>query len=200
MNMIARKLKAASPVDGDDVLDVLSSRLLALDARNQDLLKLQIEQENTTTTADSDEADVTQAEAMLDGHNFVAARGKPVGQLAAIIAERKTIARALKIGRSRQFVLAAERAGQIWASFYPKIAEMEKRRVFLALELQRTNAERELLREKIVQAGGSGGFLPTDGVELLYLANLHDEVVWASERLIADGITTRAEIEKAKII
>ncbi len=117
-------------------------------------------------------------------------------QLRALPEERKTIDRALKIGRDRQHRLATEKAGEIWADYFSQIAEIEKRRVLLALELQRINRAREKLREKITASGGAG-YLSTDSAELLGLGD--DEVVrWAAERLIADGICTVVEIERAK--
>jgi hypothetical protein len=140
---------------------------------------------------------LAQAEAVLDGEKFVASREKPLSQLAALHAERDVVDHALKIGRSRQHRLATERAVEIWAAHFSEIAEMEKRRVMLALELQATNRARERLREKITKAGGAG-FLSTDGVELLGLGDVQEEIHWAIERLIADGITTRREIEKVK--
>ena len=66
----------------------------------------------------------------------------------------------------------------------------------MALELQRTNRKRERLREKITRAGGAG-FLSTDSADLLGLGEL-EEVNWAVERVIADNIATRAEIEKVR--
>jgi hypothetical protein len=75
-----------------------------------------------------------------------------------------------------------------------QIAEVEKRRVMLALELQRANRQREDLRQKITRAGWSG-FFNTDGRDLLGPGDVHDEVEWAATRLVTDGILTRAEIE-----
>lgn len=44
-----------------------------------------------------------------------------------------------------------------------------------------------------------GGYLPTDGAEFLGLGDLAEgDAYWGCERLIADGIATKAEIEKAK--
>jgi hypothetical protein len=196
MNMISRKLKIA-PVDGSDVLAELDTRLRELDARRTIITETIINVEKTTSTASADASfDVEQAEALLTGAKFVVSRGKPISQLRALHAERAVIDRALAIGRDRQHRLAAERAGQVWADHFPQIAEVEKKRVLLALELQRTNRAREEIREKIIKAGGAG-FLSTDSAELLGLGE--DEVVkWATERLISDGICTRAEIEGAK--
>jgi hypothetical protein len=63
--------------------------------------------------------------------------------------------------------------------------------------LQKTNRAREKLRQKINEAGGAG-YLPTDGVDLLGFGDVHDEISWAANRVLTDGIATRAEIEKAK--
>jgi hypothetical protein len=103
---------------------------------------------------------------------------------------------ALKIGESRRHVLATARAEQIWDSYFPETAAIEKRRVMLVLELQRVNRAREKLREKITKAGGAGYF-STDGVELLGLGG-DAEINWAAKRLIADGIANESEIEKAR--
>ena len=196
--MLARKPKIA-PVDGEDVLALLDRRLRELDARDAVLLKRQISLEKTTSVSRSNASGaVARAQAMLGGELFVASRDITLSELEAIYAERKVIADALRIGRSQHHVLATERAGEIWANHFAEIAEMEKRRVMLALELQRANRDRERLREKITKAGGAG-FLSTDCVDLLGLGDRgDDEVVWATERVIADGIATRAEIERAK--
>src|SRR5260221_3644722 len=153
--------------------------------------------EKTTATAQFDgAANLAQAEALLNGAQFVASREKPLSQLAALYAERDVIDRALKIGESRRQVLATARAEQIWDSYFPETAAIEKRRVMLVFELQRVNRAREKLREKITKAGG-GGFLSTDGVELLGLGG-DAEINWAAKRLIADGIANESEIEKAR--
>jgi hypothetical protein len=197
MNMIARKLKLA-PVDGSDVKAVLDARLRELDARRDVITRQIIGLEKTAGAAKTEGgADQARAEALLDGAPFVASRDKPISQLAALHAERDTIDLALKIGRSRAHQLAIERATEIWAAHFDQIAEVEKRRVMLALELQQTNRARERLREKITKAGGAG-FLSTDGVDLLGLGDVDDEIRWAAERLTADGIVGRAEIERAK--
>jgi hypothetical protein len=197
MNMIARKLKPA-PIDGDDVLAVLTQRCRELDARRVVVTET-INAVEKTVGAEQFyvTADLAQAEALLKGEKFVASREKPISQLAALHAERDVIDRALKIGRSREHRLAVERSSEIWAAHFTEIAAIEKQRVLLAFELQRTNRAREKLREKIAKAGGAG-FLSTDGVDLLGFGDVHDEIQWAANRLIADGVATRAEIEKAR--
>lgn len=195
MNMISRKFKP-SPIDGDDVLAVLDRRLRELQARRDAITEqiLLVEQTPATGTG----AVTAQAEALLDGSKFVAASDRPISLLAALHAERDTIDQALKIGRSRQHRLATERAGEIWVSHFAEIAQIEKKRVMLALELQSVNRARETLREKLMRAGGAG-YLSTDGAEFLGLGDLPEgETYWGCERLIADGIATKAEIEKAK--
>jgi hypothetical protein len=142
-------------------------------------------------------ADLAQAEAMLEGKKFVASREKPVSQLAALHAERKAIAHAVKIGGSRLHLLTTARSAKIWAAHFSEIAEIEKRRVMLVFELQRTNRAREKLREKITGAGGAG-FLSTDGVDFLGFGDEYAEIQWAAKRLVADGICTKAEIERAR--
>jgi hypothetical protein len=196
MNMTLRRLKLA-PVDGEDVLAVLDRRLRELDARDAVLLKQQIGLEKTASNHPVS-AGADKAEAMLDGEPFVASRDNPLSLLEAIHAERKVIAEALRIGRSKYHRLATERATEVWAAHFDQIAEVERRRVMLALQLQRANRDRERLREKVAKAGGAG-FLSTDSVDLLGLGDRgDDETAWACERLIADGIATRAEIERAK--
>jgi hypothetical protein len=196
MNIVRKSQSAAA--DADRVIADAASRLRELEARDQHLLERQITIE-TTTGAERFEvgADVAQAEALLDGAPFVASRDKPMAQLTLILAERGVIARALKIGNERLSRLTTARSAEIWASHFSEIAEMEKKRVFLALELQRTNRAREKLRAKIEKAGGAG-YLATDGVRFLEFGDVHDEVSWAANRLIADGIATRGEIEKAR--
>jgi hypothetical protein len=198
MNMSLRKLKP-SPVDGSDVLAVLKLRLRELQARRDAITKLIIGLEKTTSVSHTEvNADVAQAEALLNGEQFVASRDKPMSQLAALHAERDVIDRALKLGGSRAHQLEIERATEIWAAHFDQIAAVELKRVMLALKLQQTNRERERLREAIVKAGGAG-FLSTDSVDLLGLGDLgDDEVKWAAARLIADGIATSGEIERAK--
>jgi hypothetical protein len=198
VNMLKKSQSApVSPVDGDAVLAVLDRRIRELNARDRDALEQIITIEKTTGSAQVDAgADMTQAEALLEGEKFVATRERPVSQLDALYAERKVIAHALKIGNSKRQRLATERAGRIWAAHFPEIAEIEKRRVFLAIELQKINRKRETLREKIDRAGG-GAFLSTDGAELLGCDVGDEKVAWAANRLVADGIATTAEIEKA---
>ena len=197
--MLAKKLETApvSPVNGADVLAVLDRRLSELEARRALITETIVSIEKTVGAGrDGLRADLEQAEAVLAGEKFVVSREKPVSQLTALHAEREVIDRALKIGRSRQHRAATERAGEIWAQHFGLIAEIEKKRVWLGLQLQQVNRERERLREKITLAGGAG-FLSTDGIDLLGLGDVHDEIRWAAERLIADGICSRREIEKA---
>lgn len=196
MNTTAKKLEPAPTIVAADVLAVLDRRLGELQARDEVIRKLIIQAEKTVGAHDDNlSADLTQVEAVLAGGKFVASREKPLSQLKTLSAERRVIHEALKIGRSRQHRLATERAVEIWQSHWNEIAEIEKRRVTLALELQATNRARERLREKIALAGGAG-FLATDGVELLGLGDVDGETNWASERLVADGILTRAEIKR----
>jgi hypothetical protein len=199
MSMISRKSQSASqPFEGEDELARLTERCGELGARRRIVHETILTVEKTTASAQSDvNADKAQAEAMLNGAQFVASREKPLSRLAALYAERDAIDLALKIGESRIHVLATARAEQIWASRFAEIAEVEKRRVMLVFELQRTNRAREKLREKITKAGGSG-FLATDGVEFLGFGDEYAEIQWAANRLIADGIATKAEIEKAR--
>ena len=197
MNIVRKSPSAAA--DRDRAISNLISRLRELDARDRDVLEQIIAIEKTTGSAQVEAgADMAQAEAMLEGKKFVASREKPVSQLAALHAERKAIAHAVKIGGSRLQLLTTARSAKIWAAHFSEIAEIEKRRVFLALELQRLNRARTKLREKIATEARGPGFLTTDGVDILGFGDVHDEIQWAANRLIADGIATRAEIAKAR--
>lgn len=194
--MTAKKLEPA-PATVADVLAVLDRRLRELQARRDEITDTIILAEKTAGAPENNlNADLTQAEAVLNGAEFIASREKPMSQLRALHAERDVIDHALRIGRSRQHRLATEHAVEIWQAHWSEIAEIEKRRVMLALDLQATNRSRERLREKIVKAGGAG-FLSTDSVDLLGLGDEFAEVRWAAERLIADNICSRREIEKA---
>src|SRR5262245_46180269 len=154
MNMIARKPKPAAPVDGYDVLAVLDHRLRELDARRAAIPKQIITLEKTAGGGKFDTSvDVAQAQAVLDGVlPFIASRDRSTSQLSALHAERD-VDRPLKIGCDRHHRLSMERASRNWTEHFPQIAEVEKRRVFLALELQRINRQRETLRNKISAAG-----------------------------------------------
>jgi hypothetical protein len=198
MSIIPKKSPSAT-ADADRVIADLESRLRELDARDRDVLEQIIAIEKTTGSAQVEAgADMAQAEALLEGKKFVASRERPVSQLAALYAERIVIARAVKIGGSRLHLLTTARSEEIWAAHFSEIAEMEKKRVFLALELQRLNRARPRLRDKIAKEARGPGFLSTDGVDLLGFGDVHDEIQWAANRLIADGIATRVEIEKAR--
>jgi hypothetical protein len=186
------------PADADRAIADLTSRLRELSARRDVITETIIPAEGTIGSAQFNVAATSaQAEAMLKGEKFVAPREKPVSLLAALYAERGVIDHALKIGNARLHGLTTERSDEIWANHFPEIATIEKRRVFLVFELQCANRAREKLRAKINKAGGSG-YLPTDGVEFLGLGDEFAEVEWAANRLIADGIATRSEIERAR--
>jgi hypothetical protein len=193
-----KKSQSIIDADADRAIADLVSRLRELDVRRLAVTKTIITVEKTVGAAQFDvTADMAQAEALLEGKKFVASREKPVSQLAALHAEREVIDRALKIGGSRLHLLTTARADRIWATHFAEIAEMEKKRVFLALELQRLNRARPRLRDKIAKEARGPGFLSTDGVDLLGLGDVHDEIQWAANRLVADHIVTKAEIEKA---
>src|SRR3954451_24676390 len=195
MNNIARKPKLV-PADDTDVVEALRRRIIEMEADDAVDLKLQIALEGMSGAANSGAAmaDAEQAEAFLNGEEFIF-RDRPAGQLATLVARRKVRALARNIATSRHCQLAAELAGHIWRQHFAEIAAIEKTRVLLAMELQKTNRAREHLREKIAAAGGAG-YLTTDSGDLLGLGG-DDEVRWAVDRLITDGIATRAEIEKA---
>jgi hypothetical protein len=196
MNMMIQKPKSASPVNGADLLAALERRIKEMSADDRSDLELQIALEKSARPEGVFAADVAQANALIDGEEFVP-RAHAISALATVMARRKTRALALKIAHSKQHQMATELAGEIWAAHFPEIAELEKRRVLVALELQRVNRAREKLRDKIAALGGSG-FLPTDSVDLLGLGDRDEEVKWACERLIDDGIASRGEIAKAR--
>jgi hypothetical protein len=190
--------KSQSIIDDEAELVRLTQRCSEMRALRCVVHDTIITVEKTTSTAQFDvTADIAQADAMLNGAPFVASREKPFSQLAALYAERDAFDRALKIGESRIHALATKRASQIWASHFAEIAEIEKRRMMLVFELQRTNRAREKLRQKITKAGGAG-FLSTDGVDLLGFGDEFAEIQWAANRLIADGVATPSEIEQAR--
>jgi hypothetical protein len=193
MNMLAKKISPAA--NERDALAALDRRLGELQARRDELTESIILAEKSAAASDHQRSDLTQAEALLAGKPFVASREKPLSGLAALHAERSVIDAALKIGQSRRDALATELAVGIWASYQTEIAQIEMRRVTLALQLQATNHARERLREKIIAEGGEG-CLSSDGVDLLGLGERHDDVQWAAARLVADGICSRREIEK----
>jgi hypothetical protein len=196
-NMIPKK--AAQAIAADEAeLAGLKRRISEMDSRAREVLEIQINLEKTSAAADNFAAssDHAAAEALLAGAKFVATRERPVSPLDAIYAEKKTLAHAIKIGNARLHILTTERAERIWAAHLPELAAIEKRRIMTAFELQRINRAREVLREKVAKAGGAG-YLSTDGVELLGLGG-DAEINWAAKRLIADGICTKAEIEKAR--
>jgi hypothetical protein len=199
MNMLNRKPSRLAPADDNtDVIAALHRRIVEMQDDDKADLERQIALEGTAgpAGAEGNAANLAQAEEFLSGAEFTM-RDKPASLLATLVARRQVRALALKIAGSRHTQLAAERAAQIWQSHFAEIAEMEKRRVLLAIELQRTNRAREQLREKITKAGGTG-FLSSDGVDLLGFGDAHDEIQWAANRLVADGIATVAEIEKAR--
>jgi hypothetical protein len=196
MNMIAKKPLVA-PADGADVLAALDRRLVELQTRREALIETIINAEKSASAQRGDTINSTEkAQALLDGGTFELSREMPFPLLAALRAELDLIDRALAIGRSEQHRLSAKRATEVWASFWGEIAALEMRRVTLALQLQSVDRQREALRDRIAKAGGAG-FLSTDGPELLGLGGSRDEIQWCVDRLVADGVATRRELEKA---
>jgi hypothetical protein len=190
--------KTQSVIDDAAELARLTKRCSELRARKKLVHETVLQVEKTSTAQFDGLADLAQAEALLlNGAQFVASREKPLSQLAALYAEIAAIDRALKIGEERIHILDTARRAQIWESYSSETAAIEKRRVLLVLELQRTNRAREKLREKITAAGGAG-LLSTDGVEFMGFGDEYAEIGWAAKRLIADGIATPAEIERAR--
>ena len=190
MNMATR----IQPVDGADVLAILDRRLADLDARRNEITAEIVDLERT---APRPPAQVGKAEALLDGDAFDPYAPPIIPRLMALHAERGLIDQALHIGRNRQMRMQMDRATEIWAAHFDEIAEIEKRRLFLALELQAHNRKRELLRDKIFAAGGARS-LPTDNYEMLGVGDRADEVLEAGVRLIGDGIMTESEFARAR--
>jgi hypothetical protein len=196
MNMLKKSQTAAA--DADRAIADLTSRLGEMQAQRGGVHETILKVEKTSSASQFDvTADIAQAEALLEGKKFVASREKPISQLTALYAERDTFDRALKIGGERLHLLTSARSEEIWAANFSEIAAIEKRRFMLVCELQRTNRAREKLRDQITKAGGAGYF-STDGVEFLGFGDEFAEIQWAGKRLIADGIATKAEIEKAR--
>lgn len=197
MNMNVHAKKPVAPAVGADVLAALDRRLGELQTERAALLERLIVAEKTVSTARGDTPnDAEKAQSLLDGGKFTLSREMPFPLVAALRAELNLFDAALKIGRSQQHRLAAERATEIWTSFWAEIAAIELRRVTLALQLQSVDRQREQLRDRIAKAGGAG-FLVTDGPELLGLGGSRDDVQWCVDRLVADGVATRRELEKA---
>jgi predicted nucleic acid-binding Zn-ribbon protein len=193
----AAKILPLAPANAEEELTRLRRRVGELGTRRDALTRLIIEAEKTVGAGgDHFNSDLEQAAALLDGKKFIPSREKSFSPVEALKAERNAVDAALKLGRARLDQLTTERAGAIWASYQSEISQIEMRRVTLALQLQRTNHEREQLREKIVARGGAGCF-HTDGVDLLGLTERNDDIQWAAARLIADGVCTRREMEKA---
>jgi hypothetical protein len=191
--------KPISPVTGDSVVDVLSKRLSELDIRDAQLLEQILALEKVGAHKnDAPAAELSRAARLLQGEEqFDPSYRPPLSPLAALYAERELIRKALLIGRSRLSEEMFRRGTEIWTSHFDEIAALEKRRVFLAIELQHVDLERERLREKLQQAGAPG-HLPTDGIVLLDIPRSDDEVQRAGERLITQKVATRREIEKAR--
>jgi hypothetical protein len=131
-----RKLKStAAPVIAEDEINVLARRVAELDARDAAITGRILHLEKTTSTKLDRSADVAAAEALLGGEQFDARHSRePMTELAALHAEREVVRRALKLGRDRLHRLKEARAEEIWASYFNEIAEIERRRVLLAIE------------------------------------------------------------------
>jgi hypothetical protein len=180
------------PVDGDDKILALHQRLSELEARNASRLRSILALEKGGNAArGGDSADLAQAKAMLQGELYRFQQPE-ISELDSLYAERKVVKRAIELGNAEHYRLLNAREQAIWASHSAEIAALEKRRVMCALELESINRARETLRQKIGNAGGVG-FLSTDGVEIVQ----HDDIRWSCDRLVADGIATRAELDKA---
>jgi hypothetical protein len=193
---ILKKLKSADE-PAEDQIAVLQRRLAELDARDRALTQKILDSESSAVSKSGRNNDLAAAEALLDGKLFDARAQLPLSDLMVLHKERDGVRLALKIGRERLARLQEERAEAITASFLGEITAIERSRVSAALALQKVNRQREQLRDKIRAAGGHP-FLPTDGAQLLELGDRDDEVRWAVERVIADGIMTAVELERLK--
>ena len=195
-NMIPKKTAQSIAADEAEIAR-LTRRISEMNAHASEVLKTQINLEKTSVANFAASSDKAAAEAMIAGAPFVATRERPVSPLDAIMGEKKTLADAIKIAGASLSILVTERTERIWAAHFSEIAAIEKRRVMVVFELQSINRARGVLREKVAKAAGGPGYLSTDGVELLGLGD-DAETNWAAKRLIADGIATESEIEKAK--
>jgi hypothetical protein len=194
MNMIA---KLIPPITGDDVVAVLKNRLRELDARDSELTTRIVAMEGGTRRSDAAVTQAERAARILDGESFDPSYRPPMAQLTALHAERDLVRKALAIGQSRLQEELLRCGTEIWARHFSEIARIEKRRVFLAMELQRVNVAREHLREKLIEAGAPG-HLPTDSIDLLELPRNDDEVHRAGDRLVQHKVATSREIEAEK--
>jgi hypothetical protein len=193
---ILKKLKSADDA-AEDPIAVLQRRLAELDARDRTLTKKILDGEASPASKNAHSNSLATAEALLDGKLFDARVQFPLSDLVAVRAERDSVRLATKIGLDRLARLMEARANEVTASFLGEITQVERQRVSAALALQKVNRQREALRDKIRDAGGNA-FLPTDGAALLEIGDRDDEVRWAIERVIADGIMTAVELERMK--
>lgn len=195
MNIQIRTPTTSSPISGQDVLDVLTRRLAFLETerkgKHETLLGLEKTNAGRTTSPDVDKAN-----ALLDGEPLVVGQVM-LSQIAALREEIRIIDNALRIGRLRHEQLSAERAGEIWAAHFEEISSLEKARLDAALEIQKINRKREVLRDKLREAG-AGPFLPSDNVELLGPGDRVDEVAEAAERLVWAKVIAPSYLEKAR--
>jgi hypothetical protein len=152
--MNVRKLKpAAAPAPVEDEIAALERRYSELDTEDRADSELLLQLEKATASSVAASADHAEAEAYLKGEKFDPRRARPIPEIDAVRARREVRRRAMKIAQDRLHRLREARAEQISASFFAEIAAIEKKRVFLAIELQRINRQRETLREKIAAAG-----------------------------------------------
>ncbi|MFB9262276.1 hypothetical protein ACFFWD_03690 [Bradyrhizobium erythrophlei] len=191
-----RKKPVAAPVDGEvDRLAALERQLAKIEADDKALFEVQLALEESSSGFSASRL-TEAARALLSGTDYDPTANS-ISQLEIVRKKRAVYLRAQEIGRFERNQLLIERAEKIFASFSADVAEIERRRIMMVLELQRINREREQLRENIRSAGG-GGSLPTDGIELLGIGDRQDEIWECCERAIARGVVSRAEIEKAR--
>jgi hypothetical protein len=200
MNAIIKKFKSTTALASgeDDAISALERRVNELNALVADLTGQILSLEKTTTARVDQRADIAAADALLSGEPFKLSHTPTISQVAALHAERDAVRIALKVGNQRLQKLRDTREIEICASYRDEIAEVERRRILCALDLQAINRERETLRSKIRSAGGGNAALHTDGSDLLGIGDIQDEVLWGCDRLIADGIVSASEIERAK--
>jgi hypothetical protein len=200
MNAILKKFKSTTAlVAGDsDGLAALERTVRELSEADAVLTRKIITLEKTAAARLDQRADIAAAEALLAGEQFKLSYTPQISQIAALHAERDAVRMALKLGNQRLQKLRDARAIEIQASYHAEIAELERRRLFCALDLQAIDREREMLRNKIRAAGGEP-VLPTDGADLLGIGDRQDnDVLWCADRLVAEGIASAAEIEKVR--
>ena len=192
--MITRKSKPAVISLAVGALAKLDERLRMLEREDQALLDAELSLDQSGNSRSSLTED---AKAVLAGGDFDPS-ANPLSQREYVRKKRAVIARAMQLGNSERERLLIEQSATVWSGFFDEIAELERRPLLAAMTLQKLNRDREELRERVRLAGG-GQYLPGDGIELLGVGERADEEPFLlGDRLVATGVMTSAEWERAK--